>query len=54
MRKDDLMMISQEKIAPPVAQLTDEEQKLIAESLARDDRWIKNLIDGLAGILREK
>jgi hypothetical protein len=26
---------------------------LIAESLANDDRWVKNLIDGLAGILRD-
>jgi hypothetical protein len=42
------MMIYQEKIAPPV---TVKEQKLIAETLASDDRWIKNLIAGLAGIL---
>jgi hypothetical protein len=47
-------MVYQEKIAPPPALAPDEEQvKLIAESLARDDRWVKNLIDGLAGILRE-
>jgi hypothetical protein len=48
------MVVYQEKIAPPPALAPDEEQvKLIAESLARDDRWVKNLIDGLAGILRE-
>lgn len=48
------MMISMEKIEPPPRlPLTNEEQmKLIAESLASDDRWIRNLIDGLAGILR--
>jgi hypothetical protein len=49
------MMIYQEKIPPPAALPVDEGQaKLIAESLANDDRWIKHLIDGLAGILREK
>jgi hypothetical protein len=48
------MMVYQEKIPPPVALPADEEQmKLIAESLANDDRWVKNLIDGLAGILRD-
>ena len=48
------MMIFTEKIErPPPLPLTNEEQiKLIAESLASDDRWIRNLIDGLAGILR--
>jgi hypothetical protein len=48
------MMIYQEKIPPPVALLAHEEQKHIAQSLANDDRWVKNLIDGLTGILREK
>jgi hypothetical protein len=48
------MMIYQEKIPPPVALATDEELKLIAESLANDERWIKNFIDGLNGILRKK
>jgi hypothetical protein len=46
------MMVYQEKIAPP-GRLPDEERKLIAEALVRDDRWVKNLIDGLAGILRD-
>jgi hypothetical protein len=49
-----LMMVYQEKIAPPANPRRDEETKLIAESLVRDDdRWVKNLIDGLAGILRD-
>jgi hypothetical protein len=49
-----LMMVYQEKIAPPANSRRDEETKLIAESLVRDDdRWVKNLIDGLAGILRD-
>jgi hypothetical protein len=49
------MMIYQEKIAPSAHPPPDEERtKLIAESLVRDDdRWVKNLIDGLAGILRD-
>jgi hypothetical protein len=47
------MRIYQEKIAPPTNPPSDEEQmRLIAESLARDDRWVKNIVDGLAGILR--
>jgi hypothetical protein len=48
------MRIYQEKIAPPANPPSDEEQmRLIAESLARDDRWVKNIVDGLAGILRD-
>jgi hypothetical protein len=48
------MMVYQEKIPPPPDSTPDEEQmKVIAESLANDDRWVKNLIDGLAGILRD-
>jgi hypothetical protein len=46
-------MIYQETIAPPANFPPDEERmKLIAESLAIDDRWVKKLIDGLAGVLR--
>jgi hypothetical protein len=48
-------MIYQEKIPPPgPLPLDEDETKLVAESLANDDRWVKNLIDGLAGILRDK
>jgi hypothetical protein len=46
------MMVYQEKIAPP-GKPDEERIKLIAEALVRDDRWVKNLIDGLAGILRD-
>ena len=45
------MMIYQEKIAPPLAALTEEEEmKLKRESIAREDRWVINFIDRLAGI----
>jgi hypothetical protein len=48
------MIIYQEKIAPPPDPPQDEEQiKVITESSASDDRWVKNLIDGLAGTLRD-
>jgi hypothetical protein len=44
-------MIYQEKIPPPgPLPLDEDETKLVAESLANDDRWVKNLIEGLAGI----
>jgi hypothetical protein len=48
------MMIFMEKIEPPpLVQVTDEEIiSKMAERLAQEDRWVKNLIDGLAGILR--
>jgi hypothetical protein len=44
-----------EKIAPPpplVQVIPDEEISKLAERLAQDDRWVKHLIAGLAGILR--
>jgi hypothetical protein len=50
------MMIFMEKIdlPQPLVQVTDEEiVSKLAERLAQDDRWVKNLIDGLAGILRD-
>jgi hypothetical protein len=44
------MMVYQEKIAPPPPlPWTDEEQ---TKAIAAEDRWVKNLIDGLAGTLR--
>jgi hypothetical protein len=49
------MIILMEKIEPPPAlfQVADEETvSKLAERLAQEDRWVKNLIDGLAGILR--
>ena len=50
------MMVDFENIAaprPPVP-LTDEEQiQRTAELLTEDDRWVKNFIDRLAGVIRE-
>ncbi len=48
------MMIYQEKIAPPLPALTDDEQmKIIRKSIADEDRWVKSFIDQLAGIVRD-
>jgi predicted RNA-binding Zn-ribbon protein involved in translation (DUF1610 family) len=53
MRKGTPMMVFQEKIPPPPAARTDEEElKLIAESIASEDGRLKNFTDGLAGIIR--
>jgi hypothetical protein len=46
-------MIHQEKIAPPVTPMTEEQMKLIRESIADEDRWVKNFIDRLSGVFRE-
>jgi hypothetical protein len=47
------MMISMEKIAPPpLVKVSDEEISKLADRLTQDDRWVKNLIAGLAGVLR--
>jgi hypothetical protein len=48
------MMISYEKIAPPLPLLTDEERnKLRLEAIEREDPWVKNFIDHLAGTARD-
>jgi hypothetical protein len=49
------MMIFMERIAPPPAlPLTaDERLKLKLESIAIEDRWVRNFIDRLAGIDRD-
>ena len=48
------MMIYQEKIAPPPPPLSEDEQmKLRMDAMASEDRWVKNVIDGLAGVIRE-
>jgi hypothetical protein len=47
------MKVYQEKIVPPPALLPEKQVKVTAESLASDDRWVKHLIDGLAGRLRD-
>jgi hypothetical protein len=49
------MMIYQEKIAPPLPiPLTDGEQmKVIAQAVASEDRWVKDFIGRLAGVVRD-
>ena len=48
------MMIYQEKIAPPLAPLSEEEQmKLITDSIASEDRWVEDFIARLAGVIRD-
>jgi hypothetical protein len=48
------MMIYQEKIAPLLAPLSEEEQmKLITDSIASEDRWVKDFIERLAGVIRD-
>jgi hypothetical protein len=48
------MMIYQEKIAPPLAPLSEEEQmKLITDSIASEDRWVMDFIKRLAGVIRD-
>ena len=49
------MIVFTEKIAPPPPGIdTDEETvRKLAENLVQDDRWVKNLIDGLTGLLRD-
>jgi hypothetical protein len=50
------MIIFTEKIAPPPPITVAPDEAVIrklAEDLLQDDRWVKNLIDGLAGVLRD-
>jgi hypothetical protein len=49
------MIIYMEKIDPPspVALLTDEELRLKAETTKIDDRWVKDFIDHLSGVVRD-
>jgi hypothetical protein len=48
------MIIYQEKIAPPLAPLNDDEQKkLRIEAMASEDRWVENFVDRLAGVIRD-
>jgi hypothetical protein len=48
------MMICQEKITPPLAPLSEEEQmKLITDSIASEDRWVEDFIARLAGVIRD-
>jgi len=48
------MMVYQEKIAPPLAPLSDDEQwKLKMTAIASEDLWVKNFIERLAGAVRD-
>ena len=51
------MILFTEKIAPPppiIAVVPAEEAiRKLADDLVQDDRWVKRLIDGLAGVLRD-
>jgi hypothetical protein len=48
------MMVFMEKIDPPPrAGLDENEVRKLAEILVPEDRWVKNLIEGLARILRD-
>jgi hypothetical protein len=51
------MMIFMERIdppQPPVPLLTDDEKlRLKAEATDVDDRWVKNFIDHLGGVVRD-
>lgn len=45
------MMIHFEKIAPPLAPLSEDEQsKLRLEAIESENRWVKNFIDRLTGV----
>jgi hypothetical protein len=51
--RDHLMIIYQEKIAPPPAPLSDDEQwKLKLAAIASEDLWVRNFIERLAGVVR--
>jgi hypothetical protein len=48
------MLVYREKIAPPLAQLSEDEQmKLIAVAVASEDQGIKDLIARLAVFIRD-
>jgi nicotinamide mononucleotide adenylyltransferase len=48
------MNIYDEKIAPPLAPLNDDEQKKVRmEAIASEDRWVETFIDRLADVIRD-
>lgn len=49
------MMIFMEHIEPPpIVPLTDDEQaKLNLEAIENENRWVRNFIDRLAGVVRD-
>jgi len=49
-----MMMIYQEKIAPPLVPLTEDERwKLKIEAIASDELWVRSFIQRLAGVVRD-
>ncbi len=54
------MILFTQKIDPPppiIAVVLDEEarrKRKLADALVQEDLWVKNLIDGLAGVLRDQ
>ena len=50
------MMVFMEQIEPPpplVSPTVDEQLQLRLEAIAEEDRWVKNFIDRLAGVIQE-
>ena len=49
------MIVFTEKIAPPptIPEIDDEATQNMAAKLVQDQRWVQNIIAGLAGILRD-
>jgi hypothetical protein len=51
--RNHFMMVYQEKIAPPLAPLSEDEQwKLKLAAIASEDLWVRNFIERLAGVVR--
>jgi hypothetical protein len=48
-----MMFIERDDPPPPPPPTDDDQLKLKNEALASDDRWVKNMIDGLTGVLRD-
>jgi hypothetical protein len=49
----DMILFNETNIAPPLVVPDKEAIQKRADDLAQEDRWVKNLIDGLAGVLRD-
>lgn len=48
------MMIYQEKIAPPIVPLNDNEQREAQKQItASEDHWVEDFINRLAGVIRD-
>jgi hypothetical protein len=47
------MMVYQEKIAPPLPLADEGQTKIRLKATADEDRWVKNFIDRLAGVVRD-